>query len=293
MVLDFSSPNIAKPIAFHHVRSTVIGAALANLHEARGYRTERINYLGDWGTQFGKLSVAFQRWGRPGSSGKGENPSPAGHLRPLSQRSRDGSRPGGGGPRLVRAYGKGRTRRRSPSGGCSTTSAWPSSGASTPRLGIRFDHFEGESRYKDDLERTVEKVTETAGTVESRGALVVDLESEKMPPCLLKKADGATLYATRDIAAAMDRWERFGFDRSLYVVASQQTLYFRQLFKVLEKMGFAWAARCHHVAFGMLQLADKTMSTRKGEVIFLDDVLDKAENLSLRAIEEKNPELAD
>ena len=159
-------------------------------------------------------------------------------------------------------------------------------------LGIRFDHFEGESRYRERLDEVIALVSARTHTEVSQGALVVPLEDEKLPPCLLRKADGATLYATRDIAAAIDRHERFAFDRALYVVAVQQALHFKQFFRVLEKMGFSWAKNLHHISFGMLQMAEGTMSTRRGEVIFLEDVLSQAIELARAAIAEKNANLA-
>ena len=290
VVIDFSSPNIAKPIAFHHIRSTVIGNALANLHEARGYKAVRLNYIGDWGTQFGKLIVAYKRWGNEETLRREgirhlleiyvrfhdeaeKNPELEDEARGWFVRMEEGDREAG---ELWQLFYDISLKEFS---------------LIYDMLGIRFDFFEGESRYRHELDRTIELVAEKAGVEESQGALIVDLESDKLPPCLLRKADGATLYATRDIAAAIDRYERFKFDRSLYVVAQQQAMHFKQFFLVLKKMGYAWADRMEHVSFGMLQLADKTMSTRKGQVIFLEDVLNKSIALSKEAIEEKNPEL--
>ena len=289
VVLDFSSPNIAKPIAFHHIRSTVIGNALAKLHEARGYKTVRINYLGDWGTQFGKLIVAYRRWGDDDALNRDQ----IRHLLAIYVRFHQEAEKEPGLEDEAREWFA-----RMERGDDEALKLWrlfydislKEFDRIYKRLGVRFDLFEGESRYRDRLDAVIEQVSQRAGTLESQGALVVEL-GEDMPPCLLRKADGATLYATRDIAAAMDRYERFAFDRSLYVVAVQQSMHFRQFFTVLDKMGCEWASRCRHVPFGMLQLADRTMSTRKGEVIFLDDVLDKSVALSLAAIEEKNPAL--
>ncbi len=291
VVLDFSSPNIAKPIAFHHIRSTVIGNALANLHEACGYRTVRINYLGDWGTQFGKLIVAYRRWG----SEEELKTKEIRHLLDIYVRFHQEVETEPTLEEEARAWFK-----RMEDGDDEALALWRLFYDISMReferiyslLGVRFDHFEGESFYRKRLDETIEQVTQRAGTAISQGALVVDLEEDKLPPCLLRKADGATLYATRDIAAAMDRFERFGFERSLYVVANQQATYFKQLIRVLSKMEFDWAARITHINFGMLQLADQTMSTRKGQVIFLEDVLKKSIELSQKAIDEKNPDLA-
>ncbi len=159
------------------------------------------------------------------------------------------------------------------------------------RLGISFTHIEGESLYNDASEATIKEVNTRLGTTESEGAIVVDIASCNMPPVLLKKMDGTTLYATRDISAAMDRWKRFSFTESLYVVAHQQELHFKQIFKVFELMGYEWAGRCKHVQFGLLHLEDSKMSTRSGKIIFLEDVLDKAVVLARKAIEDKNPDL--
>ncbi len=292
VVLDFSSPNIAKPIAFHHIRSTVIGNAIANLHQARGYKTMRINYLGDWGTQFGKLIVAYKRWG----SREELEEKQIRHLLDIYVKFHAEAENDPNLEEEARGWFV-----RMEQNDEEALELWKLFYEISMKefdriyglLGVRFDSFEGESKYRDRLDDVIKLVDETAGTQISKGALVVDLEAEKLPPCLLKKADGATLYATRDIAAAIDRFERFNFARSLYVVAHQQSMHFNQFFNVLKKMGNAWAERMTHVSFGMLQLADQTMSTRKGQVIFLEDVLKKAIDLSLAAIEEKNAELAD
>ena len=290
VVLDFSSPNIAKPIAFHHIRSTVIGNALANLHEACGWKTVRINYLGDWGTTQGKLISAFRRFG----DAQRLEASPIEHLLEIYVRFHQEAETQ---PELHDEAK--RLFKELEDGDTSCEALWMRFRDLSirefkriyDRMGIDFDHYDGESLYRDRLDATIEEVTQKAGAKLDQGALIVDLSDKKLPPCLLRKDDGATLYATRDIAAALDRFERFRFDRALYVVASQQTVYFQQLFEVLRRMGLDFASRCEHVPFGMLQLADKTMSTRKGQVIFLEDVLDKSATLSREAIAEKNPNL--
>jgi len=291
MVIDFSSPNVAKPIGFHHIRSTVIGNALSNIFDAIGWKTERINYLGDWGTQFGKLIVAYKRWGNEETLRKEKiqhlldlyvrfhkevenEPAMEDEARAWFKRSEDKD------PEALRLWKLFRE--------ISTEEF----SRIYRMLGVHFDHFDGESLYSDRLDATVELVHKLAGTKISQGATIVDLEDENMPPCLLRKADGATLYATRDIAAAIDRYERFHYDLSLYVVAIQQSAYFKQLFSVLRRMGFEWHNRLAHVAFGMLHLADKKMSTRSGDFISLEEVLLKSIELSKQAIEEKNPDLA-
>jgi len=290
VVIDFSSPNIAKPIAFHHIRSTVIGAALAKLHAACGWQVERINYLGDWGTQFGKLIVAYNRWG----SEKELREKQIRHLLDIYVKFHQVAEEE---PELEEeARGWFVKMENSDEEALKLWNLFYEISMKEfehiySLLGVEFDRFEGESRYRDNLDAVIDLVGEKAGTEISKGALIVNLDDDKMPPCLLRKADGATLYATRDIAAAIDRFERFNYDRSLYVVAQQQAIHFKQFFKVLNKMGYDWSNRLNHISFGMLQLADKTMSTRKGQVIFLEDVLSRSIALAKEAIESKNADL--
>ena len=289
IVIDYSSPNIAKPIAFHHIRSTVIGNIIGNIFEYNGYEVIRINYLGDWGTQFGKLITAFEKYGDEGKLQlegirhlleiyvkyhKVEDDT-------LNDTAKDWFR-------LMEA------------GDEKALSYWQKFRDISikefdrvyKRLGICFTSIEGESLYNGKTEAVIKELDKKIGVQESEGAAIIDLSSFDMPPMLLKKSDGATLYATRDIAAAMDRWKRFSFTESLYVVASQQELHFKQLFKVLELMNMEWASRCKHIQFGLLHFEDAKMSTREGRVIFLEDVLDKSIELARKAIEEKNPDLS-
>jgi arginyl-tRNA synthetase len=289
IVIDYSSPNIAKPIAFHHIRSTVIGNVLGNIFERNGYKVIRINYLGDWGTQFGKLITAFEKYGDDKkllSEGilhlldiyvkyhqKNESSDSDSLARKWFKEMEDGN------PKALEYWKKFREI------------SLKEFDRVYKRLGVSFTNIEGESFYNDVSEETIKEVDIKTGTSESQGAIVVDLNSYNMPPVLLKKMDGTTLYATRDISAAIDRWKRFSFTESLYVVASQQELHFKQIFKVFELMGYEWASRCKHVQFGLLHLEDSKMSTRSGNIIFLEDVLDKAVVLARKAIEDKNPEL--
>jgi len=283
ITIDFSSPNIAKPIAFHHIRSTVIGNSISNLFEFVGYDLKRINYLGDWGTQFGKLTVAFNKWGDQAKleemgikhlleiyikfhNEAKDDPTLDEEARLWFKRSEDGDEVALGLWRKFRDISIKEFNRI------------------YKILNIKFTHMEGESRYKDILDKTVEIVKSKVKTEISQGALIVPFEEkDDMPPMLLQKMDGATLYATRDIAAAMDRFERFNFARNLYVVGSQQQLHFKQLEKVLTMMGYDWATRNKHIGFGMV----KGMSTRKGNIVFLEDVLNEAISLSKVKILEK------
>lgn len=280
VVIDFSSPNIAKPIAFHHIRSTVIGHALSNLYRSQGWRVVGINYLGDWGKQFGLVAVGFREYGDLALKGD------MGHLVNVYVKANERADKD---PEFD-AQARGFFRRMEENDPDALT-LWKEFRETSiadfrriyERLGIHFDAYEGESRYQGKMDAVIEEIGRTVGTRESLGALVVDMPyGENEPPVLLRKADGSTLYATRDLAAAIDRHERFRFDRSLYVVATDQSLHFRQVFAVLERMGHAWAKSCMHVNFGRVH----GMSTRRGQVVLLNDVLDEAKARALEKVSE-------
>jgi len=290
VVVDYSAPNIAKPFGVGHLRSTVIGNALVRLYKTLGYRVVGINHLGDWGTQFGKLIVAFKHWG----DDKKLRDNPVHYLYELYVRFH----------REVEADPDLEEEARQ--WFLSLEKDDPDALALWERfrslsleefqriyayLGIEFDQYQGESFYNHMLEETVQLAREKGLVKESQGALIADLEPHGLPPCLLQKKDGATLYITRDLAAAIYRYEQYGFDQLLYVVGAEQTLHFRQLFKLLELMGYTWAQNCVHVPFGLIHFKDGRMSTREGKVIFLEDVLQRAVDLAYQVIEEKNPTL--
>jgi len=292
VVLDLSSPNIAKPMSVGHLRSTVIGGALQRIFNALGYETKGINHIGDWGSQFGKLIAALDRWGE--ETDLESDPIQAMlslYVRYHEEEESD--------PELAEA---GRAAFRAlESGDEEVREKWKHITKLSllefdkiySRLGVTFDEVRGEAFYEPYLESTIERV-EAAGITEvSEGALIVDLShiSENTPPCLLRKTDGTTLYATRDLAAVFHRWELYEFDRCLYVVGGDQRLHFQQLKGVLERMGIEWEERVEHVAFGMMSLPEGRMSTRKGRVVFLEDVLDRAVEEALRIVGEKNPDL--
>jgi arginyl-tRNA synthetase len=287
-VVDFSSPNIAKPFGIGHLRSTVIGNSLRKIYSSLGYRVVGINHLGDWGTQFGKLITAFKRWGSDEELAK----DPVKYLFQLYVRFHGEAETSPELEEEARAWFS-----RLEGGDAEAKALWERFRELSieefqkiyRRLGVTFDHYTGESFYGEMLDRTVREVASRGVTTESEGALIVELEG--MPPALIKKRDDATLYMTRDIAAALYRHDTFHFDLALYVVGSPQTLHFRQLFGVLAKMGVDWVDRCHHVPFGQIGFADGAMSTRKGNVIFLEDVLDRAGELARAIVEEKNPGL--
>jgi arginyl-tRNA synthetase len=289
VVIDYSSPNVAKPMHVGHLRATAIGQAIRNLCETQGYKVIGLNHLGDWGVQFGKLAWAFQEWGadydfeqRPFQSlfdmyvrfhaSEEQNPD-------LSEK----------GSFVFRQLEKNDPE---------ITKIWKKFVAISmveyqrlwDLLGVKHDLVRGESFYNDRL-KAVEKLLEDKSLlVESQGAMVVNLGDE-MPPCLIRKSDGASLYATRDLASAIYRHDELKADVSLYVVGADQTLHFKQVFKVLDLMGYSWWQSCHHVSFGMYRFKEGQMSTRKGRVVFLEDVLDKAVAMVEKIIEAKNPAL--
>ncbi len=294
IVIDFSSPNIAKPMHVGHLRSTIIGAALQRLFDFQGYKTVGINHIGDWGSQFGKLVAAIDRWGKEVDlEGDPIRALLALYVRFHDEAERD--------PELVEA-GHAAFRELESGADGRVRRTWRQLTELSlrefdkvyARLGVSFDLVRGEAFYEPRLDATVDRVVKSGVTEESEGALIVDLEpiEKGMAPCLLRKTDGTTLYATRDLAAVFSRWDEFRFDRCLYVVGSDQRLHFRQLKAVLQRMGVKWEPRVEHVAFGMLRLPEGKLSTRKGQVVFLEELLDRAVELARAIIAEKNPSLA-
>jgi arginyl-tRNA synthetase len=292
VVIDYSAPNIAKPFGVGHLRSTVIGNALYRIYDHLGYRVVRINHLGDWGTQFGKLIVAFKRWGN-------EADLTSHAIQTLYDL-------------YVRFHSEVETHpeledeargwfKRLEDGDSEARSIWQrfrdlslqEFARIYERLGISFDSQAGESFYEPYLDQTIEDIRQAGLVSVSDEALIVDLRPYNMPPCLLRKKDEATLYATRDLAAAMYRHQSYGFWKMLYVVGADQRLHFQQVFKVLELMGFSWAKGCIHVDFGLIRFHDEKMGTRRGNIIFLEDVLDRAVELAEQIVHEKNPTLPD
>ena len=288
--IDYSSVNIAKPFHIGHLSTTVIGGALYRIFEHLGYKVVGINHLGDWGTQFGKLIVATRKWSSIEEIASHDEYFLNGlYVRYHREAETD--------PSLdddARAWFK-----RIEEGDKEATAYFDvfksitmkAVGKIYDRLKIKFDSYNGESFYNDKMQPHLDRLKELGLLVESEGAQVVNLDEWNMPPCLLVKADGATLYATRDIAAAYYRKQTYDFYKCLYVVAYQQNLHFKQLFKVLELMDFAGKNDLEHVAFGMVSLEDGAMSTRGGRVVWLQEVLDKAVEKAAAVIEEKNPNI--
>ncbi|MRX56249.1 arginine--tRNA ligase [Bacillus sp. HMSC76G11] len=290
LTIDFSSPNIAKPFSMGHLRSTVIGQAIANLGEKCGYNVIRINHIGDWGTQFGKLIAAYKRWGNEQAVMK----HPIQELFRLYVKFHEEAAV------LSELNEEGRSWfKRLEDGDAEAIELWKwfreASLEDFQRvyelLGVQFDTYNGEAFYNSQLSG-ISEMLEKKGLLEhSEGAKVVSLEKDNLPPCLIRKRDGATLYATRDLAAALYRKETYQFDKSLYVVGVEQSIHFKQVFAVLEKMGCSWHQDLHHIPFGFILKDGKKMSTRKGKVVLLDEVIRETISAAKANIEVKNPQL--
>lgn len=290
VIVEFSSPNIAKPFHIGHIRSTVIGNSLSKIYDALGYDVFKINHLGDYGTQFGKMICAYRRWGNredvinsPIKTLLGyytkfhveveEHPELEDEARAIFTKLEQGSK------KEVELWQWFREE------------SLKEFQRVYDMLGIEFDSYNGESFYSDKMPRFEKELSDKGLLQESKGAQVVDLEEYKLGTALIKKSDGSSLYITRDIAAAVYRKENYDFYKNIYVVATQQNLHFQQLFKIIELMGYDWANQCVHVPFGMVRLEEGTMSTRHGRVVFLEDVLNGAIEKTREIIEEKNPNI--
>ncbi|HZK37430.1 MAG TPA: arginine--tRNA ligase [Clostridia bacterium] len=290
VIVEFSSPNIAKPFHIGHIRTTVIGSSLYNIYKFLGYNTIAINHLGDYGTQFGKLIVAFKNWGNE----EEVRTNPIAALLDL----------------YVKFHKEAETKpeledesrqwfKKLENGDDEAVKLWEwfrevsleEFNRVYDILDITFDSFAGESFYSDKMPAVINMMEERGIIEKSDGADIVDLEPFGLPPALIKKGDGSTLYITRDLAAAIYRKETYDFYKNIYVVGSQQILHFQQMKKILYLMGFEWEKDCVHVPFGMVGLEDGTMSTREGRVVFLEDVLNKAVEKTRDIINEKNPNL--
>ena len=288
IVIDFSSPNIAKPFHIGHIRTTVIGNALYKIYDSQGYNTVRINHLGDYGTQFGKLIVAFKLWGN--KEAVEANPIP--ELLKLYIQFHDEAEKHPEMEDEARAWFT-----KLENGDKEAKELWQWFRDESLKefarvydlLDIEFDSYNGESFYSDKMDRVIDIIKDKGLLQESQGTNIVDLEEYNMPPALITKNDGSTLYMTRDLAAALYRKENYDFEKCIYVVGSQQSLHFQQLFKVLELVGFEWAKDMVHVPFGMVALEEGTMSTRKGRVVFLEDVLKQAIEKTKETMLTKNP----
>lgn len=292
VVIDYSSPNIAKPFSLPHLRSTMIGNAIVNLNKALGYKVVGINHLGDWGTQFGKEIVAYQKWGND----EAIKANPIEELVKIYVKFHEEAEKH---PELedeARSWFK-----KLEDGDEEAVRLWKWFVDESIKefekiydlLGVKFDHFMGESFYNDKMERVVTELTAKGLLEESEGAQIVDLSDLDMPPALIKKKDGSSIYATRDLAAALYRKDAFGFDKMYYVVGNEQSLHFKQIAAVLKKMGYDIADKMMHVPFGLMLFENKKMSTRKGTIVLLEEVLQKSIEMADKIIEDKNPNLPD
>ncbi len=290
IVIDYSSPNIAKPFHVGHLRSTVIGSALYNIFEKLGYKCVGINHLGDWGTQFGKLIEAYKLWGsKEAVEEKGISELTRIYVKFHEEAEKDDSLNDRARAWFVKMQ----------DGDEEAISLWKwfydisikEFERVYEKLGVKFDYYTGESFYNDKMDAVVEELKDKNLLVESNGAMIVDLEDAKMPPCLILRTDGGTLYATRDITAALYRKKTYDFDKCIYVTAIDQNLHFAQWFKVIEKMGYDWSKDLVHVPFGLVSLEDGKLSTRKGKVVLMEDLLNEAVKKTTGIIDEKNPDL--
>ena len=292
--IDFSSINICKPFGIHHITTTVLGHSLSRIFRHLGYNPVRINHLGDWGTQFGKMLVAYKKWGDKERIENAASPT----------------------RELVDLYVKfHQEAEKDPSLDDEARAAFRSIELHDPEnwelyqwfkeltireaqrvydlLGVEFDSYNGEAFYEDKMPAVIDELKAKGVTTVDNGMTIVDLSAYDMPPCLILKSNGGTIYPTRDITAAIYRKNTYDFYKNLYVVAYQQNLHFRQVFKTLELMGYDWAKDCVHVNFGMISMQDMTFSTRKGNAIYLEDVLMKAIEKTKAIMQEKSPDLAD
>lgn len=291
VVIDYSSPNISKHLAFHHIRSTMIGHSLLRLHRACGWTGIGLNFVGDWGTTHGMLLAAWEHWG----SELDLSEDGVTKLNELYVRFRNAAKENPALDDEARAWFK-----RLEEGDTEARERWErfrevslaEFEATYERLGVEFDAYFGESFYEDRMQPVLDELESRGLSTIDDGATVVDLTAEKMPPCLLRKSDGTTLYATRDIASAVHRFEEYDFDRSLYVVGKGQSLHFRQWFAVCAKAGYPFADKLEHVSFGQIRFGGEKVGTRKGNVVRLSEVLDRARDEIRAVIAEKNPDLS-
>ncbi len=292
VVIDYSSPNVAKPFHIGHLRSTVIGNALYNIFNCIGYHSVGINHLGDWGTQFGKLIVAYKNWGDKEAVERDD-------IKELSRIYVKFHEEAEKNPALddeARGW-----LVKMQEGDKEALDLWKwfvdismkEFNRIYDRLNIKFDSYKGESFYNDKMGAVVDEIREKGLLKESEGAQIVDLSEFNMPPCLILRSDGGTLYPTRDISAAFYRKKTYDFAKCIYITALDQNLHFAQWFKVIELMGYDWTDELVHVPFGLVSLGDGKLSTRKGHVVLMEDILNSAVEKTSTIIEEKNPNLKD
>ena len=290
--IDMSSPNIAKPISMGHLRSTVIGNSIAFILEKIGYNPIRINHLGDWGTQFGKLIVAYKKWGTE----EAVRTAPITELLRLYVQFHEVAETQPELEEEARAWFK-----KLEEGDAEATELWQWFRTESLKefdkiysmLEVTFDSYNGEAFYNDKMDEIVTMLEEKHLLQENQGAEIVDLTAYDLNPALIKKSDGATLYITRDLAAAVYRKRNYDFAKAIYVVGNEQSNHFKQLKAVLNELGFDWSKDMHHIPFGLITQGGKKLSTRKGKIVLLEEVLNEAVELANKQIMEKNPDLPD
>ena len=290
VTLDMSSPNIAKPFSVGHLRSTVIADALGHIYSKLGYKAIRINHLGDWGKQFGMLIVAYKLWGDK----EAIEANPIDELLKLYVRINAEADENPELDEQARQWFK-----KLEDGDQEAWELWQwfrdeslvEFNRIYDKLDVSFDYFHGEAFYNDKMDEGIQILEDKNLLQESKGAQIVNLEKYDLPPALIKKSDGATLYITRDMATAMYRHRTFNFAKNIYVVGQEQSHHFKQLKAVLKEMGFDWSDDMIHVSFGLVTKNKKKLSTRKGNIIRLEPTLDEAEARALTQIEAKNPDL--
>ena len=292
VVLDYSSPNVAKPFHIGHLGTTVIGHSLKMLHEFAGYKCVGVNHLGDWGTQFGKLIVAYRKWGNREEIEKGGiDALVALYVKFHNEAENDPSLEDEARSEFT-ALEAGKEENRE---------LWKwfidisieEYKKTYAQLGIEFDSYAGESFYYDKCAPVIEKLKDANITKIDQGATIVDLSEYNMPPCLVLKSDGSTIYATRDIAAALYRKETYDFEKCIYVTSAGQSLHFAQWFKVVELMGYDWYSKLSHIPYGTVSIDGAKLATRTGNVVLLKDLFAQASEKVLGIMNEKNPDLPD
>lgn len=292
VIVEYSSPNIAKPFHIGHIRSTVIGNSIYKIFELLGYEVIRINHLGDYGTQFGKMICAYRRWGNKEDVVNEPIKTLLGYYTKFHKEAEKDPSLDDEAREIFTKLEKGEP---------AEVELWQWFREESLKefnrvydmLGITFDSYNGESFYSDKMPRFVKELKEKGILEESQGANIVNLEDAGLGIALITKSDGSTLYITRDIAAAVYRKETYDFYKNIYVVASQQNLHFQQWIEIVERLGYEWARDCVHVPFGLVSLEEGTMSTREGRVVFLEDVLNKAVEKTKEIMVEKNPDGVD
>ncbi|TES95324.1 arginine--tRNA ligase [Patescibacteria group bacterium] len=300
IVIDYSSPNVAKPFGIGHLRSTLIGDSIKKTYKKIGWNTVGINHIGDWGTQFGKLLVAFEKWGDEDELyQKGIKYLYNLYVKFHKEEEKD--------PKLKKLakekFKKLESGDKKAKHICAlfTHASIEEFDKIYKDLGIKWDLIQWvagkrnpripESEYNKEAKERTQEWLESGKAKESKGAIIIELPDKNIPPLLLEKSDGATLYATRDLAAAIDRYDKYKFDLMVYEVGNEQALHFKQLFLALEKLGYKWAKDCKHISHGLYRFKDGKLSTRKGKTIFMEDIINDAIEKSKKIIQEKNPDL--